>query len=318
MSQELTGTPTWQPTVTGPVGGDPIVETTWNDGFQDLADRTDFLRVMSGNLHPPVVAVDLGFGVTKFGTQTIDGRVCVPGERVGMIGEANPVDNGIYVVSGLAWQKAADWADGREIAGDFFNCLEGTDNAGTWFTVQGPSAIAGTDPITVGDFDRPKQHYGDVSGLYYSTQVNAAHGLPEDGKVTLKLHAESVMDVSDEGLGYDRTYRGNVTVSTGLATTVITHAFSPSAGAITAVLQVDTVDTAGVAESHHLYQTRSFDSLTAPVLIGTAEVLTKPASPVSIVSLSWATTSVSVVVQRGALANTRFACKLHIFELPKP
>lgn len=87
--------------------------------------------------------------VALTGEQTIDDVALVAGDRVLLVGQTNPVQNGIFIVSAGAWSRSTDMAAGSNAAGNFTFIEEGTLYAQTgWVCNQPiPNAVVGTDPL---------------------------------------------------------------------------------------------------------------------------------------------------------------------------
>lgn len=317
MSFPITGYNTWPATVTAPSTGDAVNQAAWEAGFQDLANRTQYLKDrIGGEAHDAVRAFDGGYAVPRTGLQLVDGVSVAHNDRVGV---SDGVNSGIYVVnSGGPWPRAADWPAGMLVDGDYFFVQEGVSygDQGIKVITDG-TPVAGMDPIALDVFTQyPSIMGGDVVGYDFDVRVQKARGDAMGN--TFRIEALKVRDISDENLGYTQTVRGNVTTSSTAPSTVMNHTFNWSAGVITLVAQVDVIDFAGVAESHHVRETRSFDGVATPVLIGTQSLLQQPASPTSSVSFVWTTTGVAVTVAAATSTVTRFGGFFQVFEVPHP
>jgi hypothetical protein len=77
------------------------------------------------------------------GNPTIDGVALSDGDRVLLIGQLDPIENGIYVVNNAAWVRASDLAVGFDAAGTAVFVQEGTVNADNGFvcTSNSPSLV---------------------------------------------------------------------------------------------------------------------------------------------------------------------------------
>lgn len=299
-------------------------QTIRNVGAPSLA--TDAARLfevnavaIAGEAHPRVRACEGGVNIPLVGLSTpVDGYMPSDGDRIALTRQNTPSENGIWIARAGAWERPADWANGRALRMDYFFVSDGTSYFG-----QGMQVIE-AGPLYVGmdapNFDIFTQKAavmgGDLSGLSWSAEVWKASGNPMTG--TFGITAPKIRDVSDENMGCDTTYRGNVTVITGSPSTLTSHVFNWSAGLATVFVQVDMIDGAGTAESFTLRESRKFDGIATPVLIGTADATLKPVAPTATVSIVWGISTVSVSVVRGAATPTRFACKMHVFELPAP
>lgn len=83
--------------------------------------------------------------ITLSGLQTVDGVALTEGQRCLVKNQASAVDNGIYLASASAWQRATDFDGIRDVLdGSLVYVAGGTANGeGMW-------AVSGTDPIIPG------------------------------------------------------------------------------------------------------------------------------------------------------------------------
>ncbi|WP_210214067.1 hypothetical protein [Mesorhizobium sp. M4B.F.Ca.ET.017.02.2.1] len=81
--------------------------------------------------------------ITLAAEQTIDGVAVVSGDRVLVMGQTNPVDNGIWKVSTGVWTRAKDFAGNRDVKKGTTVVVTGGTQAGAW-------QVTTADPITVG------------------------------------------------------------------------------------------------------------------------------------------------------------------------
>lgn len=91
--------------------------------------------------------------VTLSGPQTVGGVSAVAGNRVLLKDQADPIENGIWIVAALAWSRSADMAAGSSAAGAFVYAEDGT-NADIGFICNDNvgSDVVGTDPLTFVEF----------------------------------------------------------------------------------------------------------------------------------------------------------------------
>jgi phage-related tail fiber protein len=86
-----------------------------------------------------------GTNITLSGLQTIDGVSLVAGNRVLVKDQTNAPENGIYVVSSGAWNRATDADTNEKVASGMYTFIsEGTANHGYGWVLVTP------DPITLG------------------------------------------------------------------------------------------------------------------------------------------------------------------------
>ena len=104
----------------------------------------------------PAVVVSLT-NITLTGTQTIDGVALVANDRVLLVNQTNPVQNGLWLVQAGAWTRPTDFASGTEAQGAYVLITSGSINAGSSWLCSTPTAIIDTDPITFVEFSIPGQ-----------------------------------------------------------------------------------------------------------------------------------------------------------------
>lgn len=119
--------------------------------------------------------------ITLSGEQVIDGVSVVAGDRVLVLGQADAIENGIYIASATAWARSADMPAGSHAAGTYCFVEEGvySTNADAGFvcTTNGPDDVVGTDELAFTKF----------SG---AGQIEAGDGLKKDGN-TLEVELTS-------------------------------------------------------------------------------------------------------------------------------
>ncbi len=95
--------------------------------------------------------------ITLSGLQTIDGVSLVATNRVLLVGQTNPVENGLWLVQAGAWTRPADFATGTAAGQAYVLITSGSINAGTSWLCNTPTAIIDTDPIMFVQFSLPGQ-----------------------------------------------------------------------------------------------------------------------------------------------------------------
>lgn len=96
---------------------------------------------------PCVVATTAN--ITLSGTQTIDGVAVVAGDRVLVKDQTTGSQNGIYVVSAGAWERAKDFNGVRDVVrGTQVYVLSGSTNAQQIFYLSTTSPVIGTSALT--------------------------------------------------------------------------------------------------------------------------------------------------------------------------
>jgi len=265
-------------------------------------------------LHAPVRALDLGYGIPYTGLVTVAGVALSANDRYGRIGDG--INNGVWIAQTGAHTRATDWQVGRVLRGDCFLVLEGDAYPGELIAHYDAPATVGTDAPTLDTVNRPETLYGDVTGLTYSSRVERIRG--NAGTNRALIESRSVQHSDSSAATLSRVYHKTNTTAAATPLTGETHTFGFSAGAITVIAQVDFINSAGVVESFHLRETRSYDSVGAPVLVGTAEELLKPDPNTAAAILSWGTTSVSVILTAPSALDSRWGVNLQAFEVASP
>jgi hypothetical protein len=167
------------------------------------------------------------------GFPTIDGVTFPSGtNRVLLVGQTNPVENGLWVVAAGAWTRPADFATGTAAGEAYVLILQGTVNAGSSWLCNTPTAIIDTDPIFFAEFSLPSQTTG--------ANVGAGTGLVFRDKTGVTLNFRSLLadthmvittNADDITIGTDAT-------NVNTASTIVARDASGdfSAGTITANL----------------------------------------------------------------------------------
>lgn len=109
-------------------------------------DRIDGLSTSVAIKAPVRVATVAPINLS--GLQTIDGELLVAGDRVLVKNQANPQDNGIYVVNNRDWTRAKDFDGARDaVQGTLLYVVEGNTAADTFYRLTTP------DPVYFGESD---------------------------------------------------------------------------------------------------------------------------------------------------------------------
>lgn len=102
----------------------------------------------------PVVVSTTGPQILSGVPVSIDGYAVIAGDRVLVQFQADPVENGIYIVDSGSWPRAADLNTGQHASGAAVWILEGTQYIHTTFVCDNlpNSDIVGTDPLVFVQF----------------------------------------------------------------------------------------------------------------------------------------------------------------------
>jgi hypothetical protein len=272
--------------------------------------------------HPPARAIGAAGNVVLSGIPALglsDGVTLVPGDRFAPVTQSNPAENGPWIVSAGAWSRPADWANGRILDGDFFFIKEGTQygNQGLNVITNG-NPVAGMDSVAFDLFTQQQVLMeGDVTGYNWGTRIEVIRGDITNKLAQVRADAVSFRDLN--GATNNKVYREEyITSSTTPVPAALTHNFTWTNGSLTAVLQVDMMNAAGVVESFWIRETRKFGGGVPAVLIGTAKTNLEPASPTGAVSFVWGISDVTVSITAPSASTARWAINLQVFEVESP
>ena len=104
----------------------------------------------------PAVVVSTN-NVILSNVQTIDGVLLSINDRVLLVGQTNPVENGLWLVQSGAWTRPADFASGSTAGQAYVLITSGTVNSGSSWLCNTPLSIVDTDPIMFAQFSLPDQ-----------------------------------------------------------------------------------------------------------------------------------------------------------------
>jgi hypothetical protein len=98
--------------------------------------------------------------ITLSGLQTIDGVSLAANDRVLLVGQTDPVENGLWLAQSGAWTRPADFANGDPAGQAYVLILSGNTYTGSAWLCNTPDSIIGTDPIMFALFSLPDQTTG--------------------------------------------------------------------------------------------------------------------------------------------------------------
>ena len=150
-----------------------------------------------------VRAIEINANLSLTGAATVDGVVLADGDRVAVIAQTEPADNGIYVVNTAgAWTRSTDF-DGtspiNEINSAAFFVEEGTSLADTGWTQINQVNTVGTDAIAFTQFNGATG-IGAGAGLY---KTGNTLEIGEGAGIVVTADAIEVALASAGGLGFD-------------------------------------------------------------------------------------------------------------------
>jgi len=123
--------------------------------------------------------------VTISGLQTIDGVALSANDRVLLVGQTNPVENGLWLAQSGAWTRPADFANGTMAGQAYVLILSGATYEGSSWLCSTPTAVIGTDPIQFSLFSLPNTTTG--------ANVGAGTGLVFRDKTGITLNFRSLL-----------------------------------------------------------------------------------------------------------------------------
>jgi len=124
---------------------------------------------------PALVVSTTDIGSPPAGLQTIDGVTLSTNDRVLLVGQTNPVENGLWLAQSGSWTRPADFANGSTADEAYVLILAGNTYAGSSWLCSTPHAIVGTDPIEFQEFSLPNQitgaNVGTGTGQVYQSKT---------------------------------------------------------------------------------------------------------------------------------------------------
>lgn len=141
-----------------------IIGTTTND--DDVATKSYVDSVASTGLvakTPALVASTTD--ITLSTLQTIDGVLLVANDRVLLVGQTDPVENGLWLAQSGAWTRPTDFANGDTAEEAYVLVTSGDTYAGASWLCSTPTAVIGTDDIQFQQFSIPGQTTADNVGV---------------------------------------------------------------------------------------------------------------------------------------------------------
>ena len=173
-------------------------------GLAELAIQNEIEAKLNGlKWKTSVRAIEINANLSLTGAATVDGVVLANGDRVAVIAQTEPADNGIYVVNTAgAWTRSTDF-DGtshiNEINSAAFFVEEGTSLADTGWTQINQVNTVGTDAIAFTQFNGATG-IGAGAGLY---KTGNTLEIGEGVGIVVTADAIEVALASAGGLGFD-------------------------------------------------------------------------------------------------------------------
>ena len=173
-------------------------------GLAELAIQNEIEAKLNGlKWKTSARAIEINANLSLTGAATVDGVVLANGDRVAVIAQTEPADNGIYVVNTAgAWTRSTDF-DGtspiNEINSATFFVEEGTSLADTGWTQINQVNTVGTDAIAFTQFNGAAG-IGAGAGLYKTGNMLE---IGEGAGIVVTADTIEVALASAGGLGFD-------------------------------------------------------------------------------------------------------------------
>jgi len=124
---------------------------------------------------PAVVVSTTDIGSPPTGLLTIDGVTLVANDRVLLVGQTDPVENGLWLAQSGAWTRPTDFDTGDLAGQAYVLILSGDVYKGSSWLCNTPTAIIGTDPINFSLFSLPDvttgANIGSGTGLVFANKT---------------------------------------------------------------------------------------------------------------------------------------------------
>ena len=162
-----------------------------------LAINSTFYNSPNPNALVTILAPTSGGPVVPSGTGVnVGGYVAQSGDRIFVVNSFSAVESGIYVCDAGDWPRAADFADGADVASTFFFVSQG-DSADTSWVEVGDPAIVGTNDLIFAQFSGAGTYTG--SGAINVSAQNVISVI--EGGITTSMLADG--SVTPEKLSFD-------------------------------------------------------------------------------------------------------------------
>jgi hypothetical protein len=142
-------------------------------------DYVDTAINLGLSVKQPVVAVSVDSHISDppTGSQTIDSVIVTTGDRVLLIAQGNPINNGAWVVQVGVWTRPTDFNTGDSAGAAYFLVQMGTIYTGSSWVCSTPMAVIGTDSLVFAQFSSPQSAMGHndapTDGLVYNNSVGS-------------------------------------------------------------------------------------------------------------------------------------------------
>ncbi len=200
---------------------DPVADT-------DAANKRYVDAARAGLDAKESVRVATTGNITLSGTQTVDGVMLSAGDRVLVRAQNNAAENGIYVVSTGAWQRAEDADTWDKLVGAFVFVEEGATYADTGFLCTADrGGTLGTTPVQWTQFSSLTYTAGDgiqISGQTISARTSGNTTGFDAGNIVVKNSATLGQVLVSDGSGSGEASWGALDLSGNGVTGVLSVA----------------------------------------------------------------------------------------------
>ena len=177
--------------------GDAVNKSQLDAAISALTNDIDYKN--------PVAAI-AATNITLSGAQTIDGVSVTSGMRVGVVGQDNAYENGIYVASNSGWSRSADANTESEVtAGMFFLSTGGTNYIGTGWVLSNTPGSLGMDDLNFIQTQAPNNTLGGAGLTKTGNTLDVVSGnggiVVNINDITLTVDATAdSLDVTSSGI----------------------------------------------------------------------------------------------------------------------
>jgi len=159
-----------------------------------------------------VAATTANFDLSTGGTANVDGVSIAAGDRILVLNQTAPAENGVYIAAAGAWSRATDFDSAAEINGAAVYVEQGTTYHDAGFTVTSNVTTVGTDAITLVQFNG-------ASG------ITAGVGLSKTGNTLDVNLGAGISETPSDEVGIDTYVNGGLfTTTDGTSASTVTGA----------------------------------------------------------------------------------------------
>lgn len=168
----------------------------------DVTNKSYVDALFNGQRWKNAVKVATTGNITLSGLQTIDSVALANDDRVGVINQSTPSQNGIYAASSGSWSRVADLPVGQEATGVTFHVSQGATwgNKTLYQTTEGAVGTAGLVFVEISS----------------GTMPTAGNGLQATGNVWAVLAANTSITVSGSGVTVNLATNSGLEINSGL------------------------------------------------------------------------------------------------------